>query len=80
MNPPFEWEDLELDFTAIEQEFGNVEGTLAFLKGLQFYSGTGAPTVSAPGGSYYFNHATPGAAGARIYFNTATGVNWIGVL
>lgn len=42
------------------------------------YSGDGAPTFSADQGSLYIRR--DGAAGTRIYFNTANGASWTGIV
>jgi hypothetical protein len=64
-NPPQEWEDLEQNFSAIENQ--------------NLYHGIGAPTMMAPAGSFYFNQAT-GTVPGRIYFNQAEGFNWTVVI
>jgi hypothetical protein len=66
VNPPGEWDDLRLNFDAIERQL--------------IFTGIGAPGMYAPPGAFYLNQATPGTAGQRIYFNTAEGVHWTGVV
>lgn len=64
--PPTSFDDLTLNFEAIEQQ------------GL--FSGSGAPTFFSKKGDYYFRRDTPGTAGQMIYVNTADGVNWTGIV
>lgn len=46
--------------------------------GSRIFSGSGAPTISGISGDFYFRK--DGAAGSRLYFNTANGVNWTAIV
>lgn len=65
-NPPAAWSDLELNFTALENQ--------------GIFVGDGVPTMVADQGNIYFRTDDPTTSGHRIYINTASGSNWTGIV